>query len=1137
MDHALDRVSGLVNLRGGLAALAGQIFWVSSATAHFLSLGVILPKIRFVSSRRPGVARWSTVVCLLIAAALAIRLLGPQTVGETVRRQICAKLREIYPDLRVTIRRGNFDPHRGMVLEGITFSVPGGVLGRSGPVIAHIDELVASGSMHGDRLKEGKNPFATNRLRVRGLEINVWPTEGDTFSAEQLLPLPKFGELTPRTDFQDIRVRLYQGPPQNSARPIEVVCQSATMVQKETPEGTARRITATGASEFAEKWMVQANLLGDEDPTIRLRAKANLVSIDPELLRRLPKPLAKQCEVVSSVRCVANFEASLSKISGDPKIDYLVSTTVIDGVVSHPKLPLPIDSIAGQFDLSPRQLVIRHASAGVGGSSVRLSGKIEEPITDPTADIRLAVSDFRIDRSLVAKLPADLRASWALLQIQGALNVNLHWRHRLLAPPGTPMELSGELICKGIEANFHRFPFPVTQIVGPISFGDGRIQCQSLRGQFGGQTMVCGFDVPMSPKLVGPEKSKKKWFEASVDGPIAINDTLIAALTPRGETSSGLATFAGQLAPRGSMHVNVARFGNDEYGVPHRRLDLRIVGGHVRYKHFPYPIYNVSGAILTADQEVKISDFSGNNAGGGMVRCNGSMHLATPPATDLSASAALNLDPPDQNDLRLAFNVDDLAMDGRLRAALPTGSQRVWDSIAPAGVLDHVDLELRLVGEQPLAMNVTARQRPREMVTGETLSLRPASLPYRLDLTSGVVHYDGSKVRIENITGVNDGSRLAASGGCYAREDGRWVLAMDVLGGSRLVPDAKLIGSLPESMRGAMRSLQLRGPVNIRGRSELVLPDENYDEPIVNWDLILALEGNRIADGNQVHAIRGEIEVRGRRDAEILRADGMVRIDSMHVYDQQIVGIEGPFQIVDETLTLGSRTREGYEDQVVHGKLFDGDFGLDGTLQLGSGDFDIAMSLREASLVSLLLDFGYQAEDLTGALSGTVHLEGNLGTIELLKGDGTARVNGANLYELPLLIQIFNQLRISPSPKNAFTDAQMEFSLFADHVTMRELQIWGDLVSLFGGGTLNRRRELDLTFNTRVSPQNIVTRTIRPLRDSRYTLWTVDVTGPLTDPKIERRAFDRFLLPPENSSERQADSGEQSGGLFGKWRR
>jgi hypothetical protein len=49
---------------------------------------------------------------------------------------------------------------------------------------------------------------------------------------------------------------------------------------------------------------------------------------------------------------------------------------------------------------------------------------------------------------------------------------------------------------------------------------------------------------------------------------------------------------------------------------------------------------------------------------------------------------------------------------------------------------------------------------------------------------------------------------------------------------------------------------------------------------------------------------------------------------------------------------------------------------------------------------------------------------------------------------------------------------------------------------------------LDLTFNTRVSPQNTFTKVIRPLKSPKYTLWTIDVKGPLSSPEIERRSLE-----------------------------
>ena len=208
--------------------------------------------------------------------------------------------------------------------------------------------------------------------------------------------------------------------------------------------------------------------------------------------------------------------------------------------------------------------------------------------------------------------------------------------------------------------------------------------------------------------------------------------------------------------------------------------------------------------------------------------------------------------------------------------------------------------------------------------------------------------------------------------------------------------------------------------------------------------------------------------------------------------------------------------------QSIQGKIFDGVMRLDGEVILSRAGFDVDLALSDAQLPTVLADFGYSDSELTGTLSGKSELQGQLGSSELLKGEGAAKIRGANLYQLPLIVQILNQLRITPTEDVAFTDGEVEYTVFGDTMTFSEMQLWGDLVALDGGGTLDRRRELDLTFNTRVSPQNTFSKVIRPLKSQKYTLWTIDVKGPLDDPNIERRSLEgvghaiESLLPGMN---------------------
>ena len=292
------------------------------------------------------------------------------------------------------------------------------------------------------------------------------------------------------------------------------------------------------------------------------------------------------------------------------------------------------------------------------------------------------------------------------------------------------------------------------------------------------------------------------------------------------------------------------------------------------------------------------------------------------------------------------------------------------------------------------------------------------------------------------------------------------------------------------------------------GLTETLLSDESHPDPVFGWDLLLQLEGNRIGEVGPVHGLRGELSVRGRKNQQGLAADGDIRIDSLHVNDLQVTRVRGPFQIRDDRLRLGGVDGANPLGRPIEGRLFDGTIQMDGAVRLSDASFNVRLALLEAKLQVLLAELGHGRNELTGTLDGNMSLEGLLGTKDLLRGQGRATVANANLYQVPVLIQLLNVLSITPTEDVAFTNADIDYRLSEDEIIFDDLKLWGSLIALHGNGTLDRRRELDLTFNTRVSPRNTFTRILRPIMDQRYTLWTVDVSGPLDDLDIQRRALD-----------------------------
>ena len=1080
--------------------------------------------------------RWSSLLILLLMTGLMVRHLLPATIGETARRQLLSRLREHYgPDWVVTIGRGTFDPHRGLIFEDFRIGIlerPPNPATESATAqlrrwvrprirdVVRCNELVAEGDFDRHRALSGDNPIRSQSMSARGITIDVWFDREGQLPLRTAMRLPRMGPVTPTIKITDATVRVHrnhQGEPPKDRVDTAVATldvAAATIQSIVRADGAVHRIiTAGGGGDWLDQWKVIAEC---DDAQNDIRLAATGVRIEGSRLIELPIPIPKfhdRVKPLTSLSVSSDWTASVLMREGEIRHD--IRTQINDARFDHPALPMPIEHANGQIRIVDSVAHLTQTTLRLGDSNVRVSGTIDPSRSDEPVDLDIAVENLKIDRERVAKLPVKFRGMWEKMRPVGVFGGSIKLqipstRAAAIPTPLGPASVNGTIRFRDVSVSPAKFPFPVSNLSGDVGIHDGRVRCEMSRGRLGPGKIIASFDIPLRP-----DPGAQRVVHLASDGPLAINETLIAAMTPRStmpETSSGsssslfassmspLERFVRSLHPRGSVRLESATFAVDPDGTVHRSMSLDFEDAAMRYELFPYPLRGIRGGIVVRDHDVAIEGLVGTTDGGGRITCNGSYRIASP-----SSDA----------DLSLRFDAEQLALDGRLRDALPPSTRSVWREIQPAGVLDRAAVRLNRRGDQPIALQVAAAHVAEPATSSSDgapvdrhrLSIRPRSFAYPLDITEASVSYDGDRVRIDRLLGVNDRSRLSARGQCFPTPEGRWVLSLDLLSGSRLHPEAELIDAMPESMRRAMQTVALRGPVNVRGHGDLTLPNPTIDGinagASADWNLIAQLEGNRIGEVSPVRAIRGEIAVVGHRDDATFDAAGRVAIDSMHVFDLQVTSFTGPFRVEGDTLSLGKSSNDNPESIV--GQLMGGELAFDGDLTISDGEYDVTLTLKDASMPRVMREFSQNDQGLTGVVTVQSQLQGNLASVDLLRGSGAARVSGTNVYELPMLVQIFNQLRISPTPKNAFTDGQVSFSLFGEHLTFSDVNVWGDLVSVQGGGTMNSRRELDLTFNTRVSPQNPFSRAIGPLRDTRYALFTVDITGPLNNPKIQRR--------------------------------
>lgn len=1041
---------------------------------------------------------------ILAAVVFTVQFIVPQTLGEQIRRHVETVLREHYPDYRISIGRGRLDPKIGLIFEDIRFqqvdeSAGSGMFGHPFRDVLEVGQVVIATSTQLERLLDKASPLVPERIIVSGVKVELGVQSDGGVSLEGLWPPPSFGDSQdpcPRIEVRQALLAIRE-PTQN--KPLELAIDEAVVLTHVGSESAgapqqSTTIAAKARCSFADDVRIHVkHAQGRTD----VRARINGASYSEDLLDRIPQQYRQLASGAGELELSFDFGLDLTA-SVDQPIDFVAKIDIADGRYRHPRSSIPLKDIRGLLVCDTMGMDLKSLDATWGDARLALRSKQSAAYAWPgTASFSFSATNVLLDQRLEEVIPRELRKVWNKFEPRGLVDVT----NGTLAFTSGKMDVEAEMTCKGVDISFERFPYPVHSVAGKIELREGRVRSRQMSGWIGGRLMNCMFDMPSK---VDP--TAEKYFSATVDGPIAINSELLAALSPRGEPTTPLESFVRSLRPLGAVHLESATFRTDGSGQRHQSAEFTVSDGSMRFEKFPYPLYNVAGRVQIEDDRVTLSQFQGSNANGGIIACEGIYHIPPPPAqrSRVRSRAA------SKRMLSLAFTTRRVALDESLRSSLPASSKRTWDSLWPSGVLDSLDIGLQIDAPgTPLRLNLVGRQFDSGTLGNDALRLQPASVPYRMDIVDGSVRYENGKVTIESLRAQHGLSRVSADGGCEQLPNGRWLLTMNLHSGSRLVPDAELIQSLPEQMRGAMRGLNLRGPVGLSGLTRTLLASESQPDPIFIWDLDLQLEGNRIGDVGPVHALRGELSVKGGRDASGIRAHGDVRIDSMHVKDLQITQIRGPYEIIDDRLILGQNvTPKGTAPLPIQGTVFDGRCLLNGNVKLSDASFDVRMGVHQAKVPALLAELGHGKSDLTGTLNAQLALEGLLGTTELLSGSGRATVEGANLYELPILYQLLHVLSVTPNEDVAFTNGEVEFTLEEDLTRFNDVKLWGSLIALHGQGSLDRRRELDLTFNTRVSPRNTFTRIIRPLGDQRFALWTVDVRGPIDDPQIERRALD-----------------------------
>ena len=194
-------------------------------------------------------------------------------------------------------------------------------------------------------------------------------------------------------------------------------------------------------------------------------------------------------------------------------------------------------------------------------------------------------------------------------------------------------------------------------------------------------------------------------------------------------------------------------------------------------------------------------------------------------------------------------------------------------------------------------------------------------------------------------------------------------------------------------------------------------------------------------------------------------------------------------------------------------RLFDGTLLLDGASTLSdTPEYKVLLQLRNARLEKFAALHAPKQRDLRGITNGSVQLQGKGSTPQGVTGRGTMQISPAALLDLPVVLQMYRGLSLTPPKDYTFNSARLDFDIRFARFQFRSIVLEGDTISFVGRGTTDFDNNVNLDFYSFLPRGPLSIPIISDVIGEATKGWVrIAVTGKLSDPKTEIKTVDEAL--------------------------
>ena len=787
----------------------------------------------------------------------------------------------------------------------------------------------------------------------------------------------------------------------------------------------------------------------------------------------------------------AKLAFRVTRWQSDADWDYRLLLTLTDGQL---KLPLPtgttrtLERLSGQVYLDPRQLQIKNLLGHDGGTTVGLHGLVPRTTDPQGGHLEVVLKDVTLDKQLRDILPPEWQAIFDIYGVSGLVDLATSLRP---TAAGAWQPTDSVVTARGCRVQHTRFPYPLEQVTGTLTqLGSSRDLVVEINAVAGDRPILFRGRV----QDAGPEASSQ--IDISVNR-LPIDDQLLQAVSPGVRRSLQALALSGAADVRAQLN-RPAGLGRQST----TRINGRLRNASVRFQSFPWPIDEIGGeftaTIAPTGYAWRFEKLTGRHAD-----------------ASLSGSGQLDGKPGVPGRFSLDLDVRHVALDAELRKACSSELGSLWDRVRPTGRLD-ASIEIRRNGTRKVQVTI-----PRFTISEGTLQL--TGFPYRLTDVRASGHYgltddQQRRLTLNSLAARHGPTRITTRG--ILEIDGRrdWMLRLESLACDELVADKDLLEALPGRLRQTVSNLNPQRPFHLGGLIELRGAGDPGFPITAAWNLETRLPDNRLSAGVQLENVVGRITSRGKWYGQHAEITGQFALDSASLWGYRFKDIRGPFQYRNQDLVIGSsqafaprRTRiESLSiplQERVTARAVGGLFTLDAQARIDQqSSYHVKLNMSEAKLEQFAKLYLHDPRKLKGVMRGWVDLRGRGNSPADLTGRGQLQVSPAELYELPIIVQLFDVLSLGPPQQTAFRYAQCDFELARSRIVFNSIDLVGNSLQLRGRGQATFDGRVGLDFYSMLPKSRLPIPFLQPLIAPLTTGWVaVHVDGMTNQPRASIR--------------------------------